>query len=385
MSSLIDVRASCVGSRSRSGPRWERSPACWRCPFDWHRRCPEGEGRSVPANATASALEIENANYRVATEALSGQIQGLQAAIGELGDKAALDPALHDGDEQAPSRRQEPAMGGASPTSAAPANGNTANPAIPRKHLRPASELLQGLESRLSTVRSDVDKRNALAASTPSIWPAHGWLSSTVGTDAIQLMAAETFTRASTFPPIREPRLRDSRWHHHVSGARERLRQSDCHPARIRPRDPLRAPVEVPGPERRQGQARRHHRPRRLDGPLDRLTPPLRSPRQRPPPEPAPSPVELPALESRSKVPGFQSSTVPKFRVQVHGSKVQGSSAPLRLSSFKVTRFQGFEPWNLGTLEPWNLGTYNVGLTTATSTRHARSASRQGYWHSEQS
>jgi murein DD-endopeptidase MepM/ murein hydrolase activator NlpD len=42
-------------------------------------------------------------------------------------------------------------------------------------------ELLQGLESRLSTVRSDVDKRNALAASTPSIWPAHGWLSSTVG------------------------------------------------------------------------------------------------------------------------------------------------------------------------------------------------------------
>ena len=33
----------------------------------------------------------------------------------------------------------------------------------------------------MSSVRSDVEKRSALAAATPSIWPAHGWLSSTVG------------------------------------------------------------------------------------------------------------------------------------------------------------------------------------------------------------
>jgi murein DD-endopeptidase MepM/ murein hydrolase activator NlpD len=42
-------------------------------------------------------------------------------------------------------------------------------------------DLLAGLESRLRLVRSDVDRRNALAAATPSIWPAHGWLSSTMG------------------------------------------------------------------------------------------------------------------------------------------------------------------------------------------------------------
>ena len=42
-------------------------------------------------------------------------------------------------------------------------------------------ELLQGIESRLRSVQTDVDKRNALAAATPSIWPAHGWLTSTVG------------------------------------------------------------------------------------------------------------------------------------------------------------------------------------------------------------
>ncbi|MGQ0732993.1 MAG: M23 family metallopeptidase, partial [Acidobacteriota bacterium] len=40
---------------------------------------------------------------------------------------------------------------------------------------------LEGIESRLTSVRSDVERRNALAAATPSIWPAHGWLSSRVG------------------------------------------------------------------------------------------------------------------------------------------------------------------------------------------------------------
>jgi murein DD-endopeptidase MepM/ murein hydrolase activator NlpD len=42
-------------------------------------------------------------------------------------------------------------------------------------------EILQGIESRLTAARSDVDRRNSLAAATPSIWPAHGWLSSSVG------------------------------------------------------------------------------------------------------------------------------------------------------------------------------------------------------------
>ncbi len=42
-------------------------------------------------------------------------------------------------------------------------------------------DLLQGLESRLRYVRRDVERREALAASTPSIWPAHGWLTGTFG------------------------------------------------------------------------------------------------------------------------------------------------------------------------------------------------------------
>ena len=63
--------------------------------------------------ATASALEVENANYRVATEALSGQIQGLQSAISELGAKAALDPALQAAMDKLPAVVKNRAMGGA--------------------------------------------------------------------------------------------------------------------------------------------------------------------------------------------------------------------------------------------------------------------------------
>jgi murein DD-endopeptidase MepM/ murein hydrolase activator NlpD len=129
---------------------------------------------------TASALEIENANYRVATEALSGQIQGLQDAIGELGAKAALDPALQVAMNKLPAVVKNQAMGGAT-SATAPQMGTLPALQSPENTFGLLREVLQGLESRLSTVRSDVDKRNALAASTPSIWPAHGWLSSTVG------------------------------------------------------------------------------------------------------------------------------------------------------------------------------------------------------------
>ena len=41
--------------------------------------------------------------------------------------------------------------------------------------------LLESLESRIHDVRRNVERRNALADATPSIWPAHGWISSRVG------------------------------------------------------------------------------------------------------------------------------------------------------------------------------------------------------------
>ena len=129
--------------------------------------------------ATASSLDVENTNYKIATEALAGQIQGLQAAITELGAKAALDPSLQSAMDQLPAVVKNRAMGGG--TAAAATIG--ALPALqsPENTFGLLRELLEGLESRLRSVQTDVDKRNALAAATPSIWPAHGWITSRVG------------------------------------------------------------------------------------------------------------------------------------------------------------------------------------------------------------
>ena len=131
--------------------------------------------------ATTAALEVENANFRLATETLAGQIQGLQAAITELGAQSALDPSIQAAMENLPAVVKSRAMGGSNTASI----GSLA-PALrsPEDTFGLLRELLEGLDSRLRTVRSDVEKRNALAAATPSIWPAHGWLSSTVGNRA---------------------------------------------------------------------------------------------------------------------------------------------------------------------------------------------------------
>ena len=129
--------------------------------------------------AAAGGLELENASYKTATEALSGQIQGLQAAIGELGAKAALDPSLASAMNHLPAVVKNRAMGGAD----VPVAALGSFPALesPENTFGLLREILQGIENRLTSVRSDVDRRNALAAATPSIWPAHGWLSSMVG------------------------------------------------------------------------------------------------------------------------------------------------------------------------------------------------------------
>jgi murein DD-endopeptidase MepM/ murein hydrolase activator NlpD len=130
---------------------------------------------------TAAALEVENASFRAVTEALAGQIQGLQAAITELGAKSALDPSLQSAMEKLPAVVKSRAMGGNSETEPTPIGPLTAALSSPEDTFGLLRELLQGIESRLRSVETDVEKRNALAAATPSIWPAHGWLSSTVG------------------------------------------------------------------------------------------------------------------------------------------------------------------------------------------------------------
>ena len=141
---------------------------------------------------TAKAnLEFENANYRAATEQLAGQIVALQTAMSDVGAKAALDPSLQNSMDKLPAVVKSRAMGGPDATAAlaAMAPGLTA----PENTFALLRDLLTGLESRLQTVRSDVDKRNQLAAATPSIWPTHGWLSSSMGNRTDPLTGGRDF------------------------------------------------------------------------------------------------------------------------------------------------------------------------------------------------
>jgi murein DD-endopeptidase MepM/ murein hydrolase activator NlpD len=140
---------------------------------------------------SAATLELENANYRAATETLAGQIVALQSTMSDLGAQAALDPSLQNSMDRLPAMVKNRAMGG--PTATAALASMTPGLTSPENTFGLLKDLLQGLESRLQLVRSDVDKRNQLAAATPSIWPTHGWLSSTMGNRADPLTGERDF------------------------------------------------------------------------------------------------------------------------------------------------------------------------------------------------
>ena len=145
----------------------------------------------VDLYASHATLEIENANYRAATETLAGQIVALQTTMSDLGAKAALDPALQNSMDKLPTVVKNRAMGG--PSAGAALTSMTPGLASPENTFSVLKDLLQGLDSRLQTVRSNVDKRNSLAAATPSIWLTHGWLSSSMGNRADPLTGEKDF------------------------------------------------------------------------------------------------------------------------------------------------------------------------------------------------
>ena len=53
--------------------------------------------------------------------------------------------------------------------------------------------LLEGLQTACTSSSRNVERRNALAAATPSIWPTHGWLSSTMGNRADPITGDDDF------------------------------------------------------------------------------------------------------------------------------------------------------------------------------------------------
>lgn len=131
--------------------------------------------------ASHATLSLELSSFRATTEALTGQIQGLQTALDDLGGRSALDPALRSAMDKLPAIVKSRAMGGGGTSNAAAALALLPSLNSAEDTFGLLRDLLQGLESRLQLVQTGVDNRNRLAAATPSIWPATGWLTSTMG------------------------------------------------------------------------------------------------------------------------------------------------------------------------------------------------------------
>ena len=125
-------------------------------------------------------LKLENESYREATGELADQITSLQAALTQLGEQGTLDPATRAAISSLPKDVRMRAAGGPSNVSAPPVflPSPTKTPEGTFGILR---DLLGTIESRLTSVRSQIESQQALARATPAGWPIAGWLSSTYG------------------------------------------------------------------------------------------------------------------------------------------------------------------------------------------------------------
>lgn len=230
--------------------------------------------------ATNARLQLENDSFRAATGELAAQISSLQSAVDEIGAQAVVDPDVDRAMSRLPPRVRERAMGGAPGALAAPVlSGAFGSPDNAFGVLR---DILGLIEQQLASVRTGVDRRQALAAATPSIWPITGWISSGFGN------RRDPFTGGGRFPSG-PGHLRDSgaacprprRWDGHDRRLQRQLRQPDPGRSRVRDRDPLRSPFTLQRRRRPAGPPRTGHRLCRFHGPFNQPPPPLRSPRQR--------------------------------------------------------------------------------------------------------
>lgn len=149
------------------------------------------DARISQLRADNAVLELENASYREATGELAGQIASLQTAMDEIGAKAAVDPDADRAMSRLPARVRSRAMGGGSDVGAIVSDAIGASDS-PFGVLR---GLLGAIENRLANVRTGVERRQALASATPSIWPLTGWISSGFGS------RRDPFTGGTDFHP----------------------------------------------------------------------------------------------------------------------------------------------------------------------------------------
>jgi hypothetical protein len=258
--------------------------------------------------AERSILQVENGSYRAATGELTAQIQSLETVINDLGVRSQLDPAQARAMQKLPAVVKTRATGGTNvPANIAVAEMAKAAFATPEDTFGVLRDLLQGLESRLRSVRSNVERREALASSTPSIWPAHGWLTGTFGGRSDPFSGEPAFHQGL-----------DRRRHRRDRFVHRRLRQPDRHQARLWSRDPLRPLEPVQREAGQPCQARRRHRLCRRHRPRHRRARALRDPGERAADQPAS------AVDCCSLTVNQQGRKAEGRKAGIQGSKAEG-------------------------------------------------------------
>ncbi len=130
---------------------------------------------------TAASLQLQNESFRAMTAELTDQVESVQAAVGDLSEKAILDPDSARALAKLPAAVRSRAMGGGS--TATPIARSVLSPTLasPEDTFGTLRLVLGRLTSRLELAQGDLDRRAELLGATPSIWPARGALSATFG------------------------------------------------------------------------------------------------------------------------------------------------------------------------------------------------------------
>lgn len=146
--------------------------------------------------STAERLDLENRNFKAATGELANQVQSLQAVVTNLGATAEVDAATAHAMDRLPASVKSRAVGG--PITSLPSARSLFSPRIggsAEDTFGLMRDLLFALETRLQLVQPDLERRQALAGATPSIWPARGWLNDRYGS------RADPFTGGDDYHP----------------------------------------------------------------------------------------------------------------------------------------------------------------------------------------